>query len=67
MRASGGYQQKKEECRDMRGLNLIENLDERTSPSAIRQLRKNFVFSCTAIFMLALGIWCQRSAIFVFR
>jgi predicted permease len=64
LRAFGGYQQKKEECRDMRGLNLIENLT-RDIAFAIRQLRKNLVFSCTAIFMLALGI-CASVAIFVF-
>ena len=64
LRAFGGYQQKKEECRDMRGLNMIENLT-RDIAFAIRQLRKNLVFSCTAIFMLALGI-CASVAIFVF-
>ncbi len=48
----------------MRGLNLIENLT-RDIAFAIRQLRKNLVFSCTAIFMLALGI-CASVAIFVF-
>lgn len=55
LRAFGGYQQKKEECRDMRGINFIENL-ARDAAFAIRQLRKNLIFSFTAIFMLALGI-----------
>ena len=64
LREFGGYQQKKEECRDMRGLNFMENL-LRDIAFAIRQLRKNLVFSCTAIFMLALGI-CASVAIFVF-
>jgi macrolide transport system ATP-binding/permease protein len=64
LRAFGGYQQKKEECRDMRGLNLIDNL-ARDVAFAIRQLRKNLIFTCTAIFMLALGI-CASVAIFVF-
>jgi macrolide transport system ATP-binding/permease protein len=64
LRAFGGYQQKKEECRDMRGLNVIENL-ARDIAYAIRQFRKNLIFSCTAVFMLALGI-CASVAIFVF-
>jgi predicted permease len=64
LREFGGYQQKKEECRDMRGLNLIDNL-ARDIAFAIWQLRKNPIFSCTAIFMLALGI-CASVAIFVF-
>jgi macrolide transport system ATP-binding/permease protein len=51
----GGYQQKKEECRDMRGLNLMENLI-RDIAFTLRQLRRNPIFTCTAIFMLALGI-----------
>ncbi len=62
--AFGGYQQKKEECRDTRGLNLMENLI-RDIAFTLRQLRKNLLFSGTAIFMLALGI-CASVAIFVF-
>ncbi|HVW07338.1 MAG TPA: ABC transporter permease [Bryobacteraceae bacterium] len=64
LREFGGYEQKKEECRDTRGFNLVDNL-MRDISFAIRQLRKNLVFSGTAIFMLALGI-CASVAIFVF-
>ena len=64
LREFGGYQQKKEECRDMRGFNMIDNLF-RDIVFAIRQLRKNLLFSGAAIFMLALGI-CASVAIFVF-
>ncbi len=46
---------RKEQCRDMRGLNLIENVAQ-DFRYALRQLRKNPVFACTAIFVLALGI-----------
>ena len=63
-RAFGGYQQVKEECRDMRGWNLMDNLI-RDIAFAIRQLRKNPLFSVTAIFMLALGI-SASVAIFAF-
>src|SRR3569833_1998488 len=63
LREFGGYQQKKEECRDMRGFNMLDNLI-RDIAFAIRQLRKNLLFSSAAIFMLALGI-CARDAIFV--
>ncbi|HVY92664.1 MAG TPA: FtsX-like permease family protein, partial [Bryobacteraceae bacterium] len=64
LREFGGYQQKKEECRDMRGFNMIDNFIHDVAFAA-RQLRKNLIFSGTAIFMLALGI-CASVAIFVF-
>ena len=48
-------EQRKEECRDMRGLNPIDNIAQ-DFRYAVRQLRKNPVFACTAIFVLALGI-----------
>ena len=48
-------EQRKEECRDMRGLNAIDNITQ-DFRYAVRQLRKNPVFACTAIFVLALGI-----------
>jgi predicted permease len=56
--------QRKEECRDMRGLNLIDNLLQDVHFS-IRQLRKNLGFTSTAILMLALGM-CASAAIFAF-
>ncbi|WP_394766628.1 ADOP family duplicated permease [uncultured Paludibaculum sp.] len=64
LRSVGGLEQRKEECRDMRGLNLIDNLVQDTR-FAIRQLRKSLGFSFTAILMLALGMGASV-AIFAF-
>jgi len=63
-RSIAGYQQRKEECRDMRGFNLPDNLLQDTR-FAIRQLRKNLGFTCTAVAVLALGM-CASVAIFAF-
>jgi macrolide transport system ATP-binding/permease protein len=54
-RSVGGVEQIKEECRDTRGVNLIEDLlqDFRYS---VRALRRNSGFTTAAIVMLALGI-----------
>ena len=64
LRSMGGMEQRKEECRDMRGLNPIHHFihDIRVS---VRQLRKNPEFTVTAVLMLALGI-CSSTAIFGF-
>jgi len=56
--------QRKEECRDMRGWNLIDNLMQDLR-FTLRQLRKNAGFTSTAILTLALGI-CASVAIFAF-
>src|SRR5678815_3557821 len=48
LRAMHGLDQRKEECRDMRRLNLIEIM-WRDLRYAIRQLRKNLGFACTTI------------------
>jgi predicted permease len=64
LRSMGGLEQSKEECRDMRGLNLVDSVvnDLRF---ALRQLRKNPAFTSTAVLMLALGL-CSSLAIFAF-
>src|SRR5579863_2130363 len=64
LRSVDSLEQRREECRDMRGLNLIENLWSDVC-FAIRQLYKNARFACTAIFVLALGV-CSSAAIYAF-
>ncbi len=64
LRSIKDIEQRKEECRDTRGLNLIENAGQ-DFRYAIRQLRKNPEFACTAIFVLALGMYAVVS-IFAF-
>jgi len=63
-RAMCGLEQRKEECRDARGLNLADNF-RKDLGFALRQLRKNPGFTCTAILVLALGM-CASLAIFAF-
>src|SRR5688500_8718763 len=55
LRAIGGIEQRKEECRDTRGIFPVENL-LRDLRLAVRQLRKQPGFTATAIVSLALGI-----------
>ena len=59
-----GFEQKKEECRDMWGLNFIDNAGQDLR-FTLRQLRKNAGFTATAFVMLALGL-CAGVAIFAF-
>jgi macrolide transport system ATP-binding/permease protein len=59
-----GFQQRKEECRDVRGLNLMDNL-LRDTRFAFRQMRKSPGFAATAILILGLGI-CASVSIFAF-
>jgi predicted permease len=54
-RAFGGIEQRKEECRDARGINLVETV-ARDTRLAFRQLRKQPGLAATAIVSLALGI-----------
>jgi len=55
LRSIGGLEQRKEECRDMRGVTLLDNLRQDAGYAA-RQLRAHLGFTCTATVMLALGL-----------
>ncbi len=60
----GGVEATKQVCRERNGVPVIENLWGDTR-FAMRQLRKNPGFTCTAVLMLALGM-CASVAIFAF-
>lgn len=64
LRSLGGLEQRKEECRDQRKLNMFDNF-KNDIRFALRQLRKDLEFTSTAIVILALGI-CASVAIFAF-
>jgi predicted permease len=63
-RSIAGVEARKEECRDMRGVNLIDNV-RHDARYALRQLRKSPGFTAATIFMLALGL-CASVSIFAF-
>ena len=62
IRALGGIDQRKEECRDARGVSAIENL-LRDVRIAVRQLARQPAFTAAAVLSLGLGIGAN-SAIF---
>ena len=64
LRSFDSWEQRKEECRDMRGWNLVDNTLQDLR-FALRQLRKTPGFTVTAILTLTLGM-CASVAIFAF-
>jgi predicted permease len=54
LRAIGRFEQRKEECRDMRGLTLVDDLVQDVRYAG-RQLATHLGFTATAVLMLALG------------
>ena len=60
----GGVEATKEACRERSSIPFLEHLGKDVR-FAVRQLRKNPGFTCTAVLVLALGV-CASAAIFAF-
>src|SRR6059036_2741439 len=55
LRAMGGVEQRKEECRDMRKMHLVEDV-LRDLQYAVRMMRRNPGFTLLAMLIMGLGI-----------
>jgi hypothetical protein len=66
LRAMGGLEQRKEECRDMRGTQVVDQFRQDIS-YAFRMLRRNRGFTATVVATLALGIGVNTAIFTLFN
>ena len=66
LRAMGGFEQRKEECRDTLGLRVLDEVQQDTG-YALRRLVKHPGFTAIAVSMVALGIGANTAIFSVLR